>query len=677
MGTRHQPRPPPASDPLTPAPCSQVKGDHAVVLLRSVTVVHPLAVLLLCGNAGAVGGGGRGAAPAVERSAYDSASMAALIRRKYGDAAAAEATLVDPDTLARALLRQVCASLRPLESMPWVLKAPAHPLPIEAQVGGSSGEADDDEGEDDSSSAGGEEAGEEEDEEEDEEGEGGGSAAAGAVGRPSAGLARGLPELRVDSWAAFAAPPPLAIKLLALRTRLHRAFHAIVVSPGHLSPAESRTLAADAAAVDVAAAILSLEIEHLALPAAPQLARAESAPSSVSGRPALPQASLGAQSGRSPLQPALPKVAPPPVGPPALKQQSKSAPGSGGNVPASQLHAAASTLAVEVTEPPTGLGVSALHALRTVMAAAAKAGTVPHSPPLPPTAPAYQAAQTVPEPSVVAPPEPPVIVRPAAVVTRLLTPSAMKAAASMHRSSEAAGVLAPSSAPAGSAVPAASLAQRCMFWNNSGECKFGNACRYFHGSANEVCRFGDACRDKQRCQSRHPAAGGGGATAVKAAPAAARPTPVGGTGVRGGAASSAPLPARCKQWDNSGHCKFGSSCRYFHGTSNAPCRFGDACHGKPQCQFRHPTPTTVVVATRDNPGLSSTRAAPPAGVGETVVTAAVTAPQVARCKPWNNSGDCKFGSSCKFRHGTASVPCEYGDLCRDKQRCEFRHPSSA
>lgn len=101
--TRQRSRPPPPPAPL------QVKGDHAVVLLRSVTVVHPLAVLLLCGNAGAVGGGGRGAAPAAGRSAYDGANMAALIRLQCGGGAAApQATQVDLGTLARALLRQVC-----------------------------------------------------------------------------------------------------------------------------------------------------------------------------------------------------------------------------------------------------------------------------------------------------------------------------------------------------------------------------------------------------------------------------------------------------------------------------------------------------------------------------------------------------------------------------------------
>ena len=48
-------------------------------------------------------------------------------------------------------------------------------------------------------------------------------------------------------------------------------------------------------------------------------------------------------------------------------------------------------------------------------------------------------------------------------------------------------------------------AHRCGDWNN-GSCARGNACRFRHGSINDLCRFGEKCRDKENCRARHPKA---------------------------------------------------------------------------------------------------------------------------------------------------------------------------
>ena len=46
-------------------------------------------------------------------------------------------------------------------------------------------------------------------------------------------------------------------------------------------------------------------------------------------------------------------------------------------------------------------------------------------------------------------------------------------------------------------------AHRCGDWNN-GSCARGDACRFRHGSINDLCRFGEECRDKENCRARHP-----------------------------------------------------------------------------------------------------------------------------------------------------------------------------
>jgi len=46
-------------------------------------------------------------------------------------------------------------------------------------------------------------------------------------------------------------------------------------------------------------------------------------------------------------------------------------------------------------------------------------------------------------------------------------------------------------------------AHRCGDWNN-GYCARGDACRFRHGSIDDLCRFGEECRDKENCRARHP-----------------------------------------------------------------------------------------------------------------------------------------------------------------------------
>lgn len=171
----------------------------------------------------------------------------------------------------------------------------------------------------------------------------------------------------------------------------------------------------------------------------------------------------------------------------------------------------------------------------------------------------------------------------------------------------------------------------CYTFQNTGNCRFGDSCRFNHEGGVSNNENGDNSMTENvdgngRSSFRSPRSGGGG---------------------------SGP----CYSFQNNGSCKFGDSCRFNHGDGAS--------------------------STGGASGFSSSRGrgGGRGGFGGGRGGGSAGGEGGSACYAFRDNGFCKFGDSCRFGHGGASGSsrprssnvcnqfkssgnCSYGDSCR-------------
>jgi hypothetical protein len=205
----------------------------------------------------------------------------------------------------------------------------------------------------------------------------------------------------------------------------------------------------------------------------------------------------------------------------------------------------------------------------------------------------------------------------------------------------------------------------CFGFAETGECKYGDNCRFSHGENDTRSRlqttsgpcfnFRDSgeCEYGDRCRFTH--------------------------GDDDSRARSAPTRGPCFSFRDNGECEYGDRCRFSHGdgdtrtyakTTNKVCRLfrdtGDCKYGD-SCKFSHgeaPAPAA------ENQGAGGVEKGGVQDVGVTLQPTNSGATSTEACIAFQDTGVCEFGDSCRFAHylnpdantGGAAVTAQFGTM---------------
>jgi len=143
-------------------------------------------------------------------------------------------------------------------------------------------------------------------------------------------------------------------------------------------------------------------------------------------------------------------------------------------------------------------------------------------------------------------------------------------------------------------------AEECGFYVKTGNCKFGEACKYHHPEPEEI--------EARQAKGFHAAGGAGRADPDVKLTSEGFP--------------SRPDAEQCMFFMRTGSCKFGANCRYDH-------------------------PEGAAAAIKLAAGSKGADPPPPAALNEQNLP---LRPGEPHCAFYLRSGNCKFGTSCRFDH---------------------------